>query len=136
MDTVIVTFVVFTTLIMVSLPLEGERTRVAHGSPPVLLPTGAVVDVRVTLSVGRGNGVSVGRGVWVGVSVGGRGVAVGIAAWVCATMVSAAATAVFCTSTAFIVGAAGSPPQALIINVATIITVRMERRFILCVVLL
>ena len=61
---------------------------------------------------------------------------VGIAACVSAIMVNAAATAVFCTSAAFIVGAAGSPPQALTIRVATTITVRMERRFMLCEYLL
>ena len=64
--------------------------------------------------------------------MGGSGVAVGIAAWVCATMVSAAATAVFCTSTAFIVGGGGSAPHALRINVATRIKVKIERRFMLC----
>ena len=53
-----------------------------------------------------------------GISVGGKGVAVGMAAWVSATNVKAAATAVFCTSTALIVGVT-SDPHALI-SVATI----------------
>lgn len=50
-------------------------------------------------------------------------------------MVNAAATAVFCTSTAFIVGGGGSAPQALTIKVI-IVRVRMERRFMLCKYLL
>jgi len=50
------------------------KTRVAHGSPP------AGTDVNAGSKEGRGNGVFVGSGVRVGVSVGGRGVAVGIAA--------------------------------------------------------
>jgi hypothetical protein len=139
METVIVTFVAFTTRMTVSLPFLGERTLVAQGSTPVfvlLLTTGAVVEVSVTFSVGRGKGVSVGRGVSVGVSVGGRGVLVGMAACVSATMVNAAATAVFCTSTAFIVGGGGSAPHALAINVVRTMTVKMERRFILYDVLL
>jgi hypothetical protein len=80
METVIATFVVFTTLITVSLPCLGASTLVAHGSPPEPLLTGAVVDVRVMFKVGNGRGVSVGKGVCVGVSVGGKGVAVGMAA--------------------------------------------------------
>ena len=60
----------------------------------------------------------VGKDVCVGVSVGGRGVAVGIAASVCATIVNALATAVFCTSAAAMVGGGGSAPQALA-NAAT-----------------
>jgi hypothetical protein len=58
-------------------------------------------------------------------------VAVGMAAWVWATMVMAAATAVFCTSAALMVGGGGSAPQALI-NIARTRVVRMERRFMLC----
>jgi hypothetical protein len=45
-----------------------------------------------------GSGVNVGNGVGLGTSVGGKGVAVGIAAFVAATIVCAAATAVFCIS--------------------------------------
>ena len=87
MDTVTPNFVVFKILITVDLPSGAESTLVAHGSAPELsLLTDAVVgDARTTAvakvaEVGKGNGVSVGRGVWVGASVGGRGVLVGIAA--------------------------------------------------------
>jgi hypothetical protein len=107
MDTVIATLVVFTTRMVVSLPFCGESCRLEHGSTVDAPATGAVVDV--TASVGSCAGVLVGGGVLVGASVGGRGVAVGTAAWVCATMVNAAATAVFWTSTGFTVGAAGAP---------------------------
>jgi|SRR5215207_1853987 len=130
MDTVTLTFVVFTTRITVPFPCEGESTLVAQGSPPGLLLTGAAVEVSVTFKVGSGNGVSVGRGVCVDASVGGRGVAVGTAARVCATIVKAAATAVFWTSTPFIVGAA-RVPHALSIR-ARMAAVRIERRFMLC----
>src|SRR5215212_5927522 len=106
---------------VVSLPSGAESTRVAHGSVPELLP------LLLTDTV-------VGKGVCVGGSVGGSGVEVGIAACVCATMVNAAATAVFCTSTACIVGAAGAP-QALM-SMAITATVRVEKRFILCAYLL
>ena len=44
--------------------------------------------------VGKGGGVSVGKAVGSEVSVAGIEVAVGIAAWVCATMVNAPASAV------------------------------------------
>jgi hypothetical protein len=47
-----------------------------------------------TPKVGRGRGVLVGGDVGLAVSVGGTGVEVGTAAWVSATMVSAAASAV------------------------------------------
>jgi hypothetical protein len=107
------TFVVLTTRITVSLPPGAERVLVEQGSTVAFpLPDTAAV-VGDTSSVGRATGVSVGRGVVVGVSVGGKGVAVGIAAWVWATIVNAAATAVDCTSTALTVGM-GSAPQALI----------------------
>jgi hypothetical protein len=97
-----------------------------------LLPllTAAPVAVRVTSSVGRARGVSVAARVAVGVSVGGRGVAVGMAACVCATMVNAAATAVFCTSTGLTVGTAGAP-QALMIIASRRAVVRVEIRFML-----
>lgn len=62
--------------------------------------------------VGNSIGVAVGGEVGIGVSVGGMSVAVGIAAWVSATIVQAAATAVPWTSAALIVGS-GSGPQAL-----------------------
>jgi hypothetical protein len=135
MDTVTVTLVEFQTLITVSLPLWGASGRVAQGSTllPELLLAGAAVDVNVTLtsSVGKAKGVFVGRGVCVGASVGGRAVLVGMAAWVCATIVNAAATAVLCTSAAFIVGAAGAP-QALMIIMIAVITVRVANRFMFC----
>ena len=49
-------------------------------------------------------------GVWVNIAVGGGGVEVGMAAWVSATTVRAAAMTVFCMSTALSVGAACAPP--------------------------
>lgn len=124
---------------VVSLPSGAESTRVAHGSvlEELLLLTEAVVGEEMTANVddvGRGSGVLVGNGVCVGGSVGGKGVEVGMAAWVCATMVKAAATAVFCTSAACIVGAAGVP-HALMSRAMTT-TVRVEKRFILCEYLL
>jgi len=125
---------VFTTRMTVSLPSGFESTRVAHGSVPppeveLLLLTAAVVgDATISVEeVGRGSGVFVGRAVGAGVSVGGRGVAVGMAAWVCATMVCAAATAVFCTSTACMVGAAGL--LHALMSIAMTATMRMEKRF-------
>lgn len=75
--------------------------------------------VKVASDVGSESGVSVTRGVFVTagvaveVAVGGNGVAVGMAACVCATTVNAAAIAVFCTSTALMVGTAGAALQAL-----------------------
>jgi len=122
----------------VSLPSGFERTLVAQGSvPELLLLTEAVVGEEMTTEVaevGKGRGVLVGKGVWVGGSVGGAGVAVGMAACVSATMVNAAATAVFCTSTACMVGAAGVP-HALLSKAMTTM-VRLEKRFILCEYLL
>lgn len=93
-------------MIVVSLPSGLPRTRVAQGSPLVL----AGVLVSVDSSVGKGTEVFVAAGVDVGVSVGGRGVLVGIAACVSATIVNAADTAVDCTSPTLRVGTAGSPP--------------------------
>ena len=73
--------------------------------------TAAVVGVERTGRVGinSGSGVKVGKGVGLATSVGGSGVAVGFANSVAATIVHAAATAVFCTSAGFIVGVAGVP---------------------------
>ena len=89
-DTRTASFVVFTTRIVVSLPGGSESTRVRQGSAPELPEpelTGAVVGAAAPVEtvanvadVGKGNGVFVGRGVCVGVSVGGMGVSVGIAA--------------------------------------------------------
>ena len=67
------------------------------------MPVGSITCVP---DVGKGGGVSVGRAVGNVVSVGGTEVAVGMAAWVSATMVNAPASAVCCTSTGFAVGAA------------------------------
>ena len=55
-------------------------------------------------SVGEGSGVSVGNAVGLGVSVGGTGVAVGMACCVWATMVKAAASAVCWMSNGLTVG--------------------------------
>jgi hypothetical protein len=85
--------------------------------------------------VGNGKGVFVGGRVGLAVSVGGRGVAVGMAAIVWATMVAAAAMAVFCTSIGLAVGT-GSAPHALMTRAITIIAVRVEKRFMLCKCLL
>ena len=75
-----------------------ERRGLLHGSSPVELGVCGVdddVEVGVTRSgsiVGDGAGVSVGNAVGRAVSVGGTCVLVGIAAWVSATIVNAAAT--------------------------------------------
>lgn len=87
-------FVWFTSFIVVSLPETEAPKGALHGSP-LVLPEAWEAVVAVALSVGRGMGVSVGGGVGLGVSVGGMGVLVGMAAWVSATTVNAAATAVF-----------------------------------------
>ncbi len=112
-------------------------TLVAQGSPPALLPAGATVGEASagTFKVGSCTGVSVGKGVLVGAAVGGGTVAVGIAACVCATMVEAAATAVFCISTGLGVGA-GLAPQALMIIAMATITVKVEKCFMVCKCLL
>jgi len=52
--------------------------------------------------------------------VGGNGVFVGIAAWVCATIVWAPAIAVLLMSSADMVGGAGSAPHAVSRNVSAI----------------
>ena len=72
--------VVFASRMVAGLPFgDQERILVKHGSPPaVLAATG--VKVAGVDEVGNASGVFVGKGVWVGVSVGGGGVAVGIAA--------------------------------------------------------
>ena len=71
---VIAALVVLTIRMVVSFPFGAESTRVAHGSAFGFAVGGT--DVSVTSNVGSVTGVSVGKGV----SVGGRGVAVGIAA--------------------------------------------------------
>lgn len=58
------------------------------GSPIVGMPI-------CVAEVGKGSGVTEGSGVWVGISVGGRRVGVGMDCCVSATIVNAAACAVF-----------------------------------------
>ena len=73
----------------------------------------------------------VGNGVAVGASVGGMGVAVGIAACVSATMLIAAAMAVPCTSAGLMVGS-GVGPQAASKNVSIAMVIKIcfiERLF-------
>ena len=107
---------------------DPERILVAQGSPPdVLVAIGA--GEKLASSVGNGSGVFVGKSVWVGISVGGNGVAVGMAAWVCAIIVDAAETAVFCTSTALMVGT-GSAAHALRIKASMTTDEKMTNRFI------
>ena len=97
---------------IVSLPLgDAARILVEQGSTPLGAVVGGI-DVKVTSRVGSASGVSVGASVGDAVSVGGRGVFVGMAAWVCATAVKAAATAVLCTSSTVMDGVAGVAPQA------------------------
>src|SRR6186997_2827814 len=95
---------------MVGLPAgEVDNCRFEQGSTvalPLVVGAERAAVVAVTSSEGRATGVLVGKGVNVGMSVGGSGVAVGMAACVCATTVKAAATAVDCTASALMVGAA------------------------------
>ena len=73
-------------------PRGDPSTRVLHGST-----FGSVVGgrgVELIAGVSEATGVSVNTGVNVKVAVGGSGVFVGIAAWVCATIVEAAEMAV------------------------------------------
>jgi hypothetical protein len=88
--------------------------------------------VNVPSRVGKGGSVLVARGVLVNVAVGGGGVAVGMAPWVSATTVRAAAMTVFCISTALTVGVAGvlGAPHALMSSVIISNIVRMEKFFI------
>ena len=79
---------------------DHDKVLVEHGSTvPFPLLAGAIVGTVVEPAasvaiVGDVAGVSVGAGVFVGRSVGGTGVLVGIASCVCATIVKAAASAV------------------------------------------
>lgn len=114
-------FVVLAIRIVVGLPAGEDGStfvKLKQGSLLGSLELLAVVAVRVTSRVGNDAGVFVGGSVGLGVSVGGRGVEVGIAACVSATIVNAAATAVDCTSAGFIVGT-GSAPHALISSAPT-----------------
>lgn len=84
--------VVFTIRMIVSRPRGADNTLVSQGSA-----FGSVVGgtgVGGVANVGEATGISVTTGVNVSVAVGGSGVAVGIAACVCATMVEAAEIAV------------------------------------------
>lgn len=116
---------------IVSLPFGDESTLVAQGSPPAVL---AATGVKVAW-VGKDIGVFVGGNVGLAVSVGGKGVAVGTAACVSATMVNAAATAVNCTSAGSIVGTA-SAPQALMIMVNAATNEEIVKRFMFLNILL
>jgi hypothetical protein len=99
-----------------------------HGSPPPELPFGT--GVSVTGEEDNASGVSVGRGVFVNVAVGGIGVAVGMAAWVSAIIVKATAAAVLCRSSALSVGGGvACAPHALMISVNMTIRVRLEEYF-------
>lgn len=127
-DTVISIFVVLMMASLVGLPFGAEEScLLSHGSPPEVGGTG----VNETASVGSSAGVLVGGGVTVGVSEGGNGVAVGMAACVSATIVKAAATAVNCTSAALIVGAGGAPQAVLTIAAITMIMERNLNCFML-----
>ena len=79
-----------------------------------MLPLGT--GVNVPAEGGNGRNVLVGAGVSVIVAVGGGGVAVGMAAWVSAITVKAAAAIVPCRSTGLAVGVA-PVPHALRISV-------------------
>ena len=84
-------------------------------------------------AIPSGFGVNVGPEVGIGgkveVAVGGGDVVVGMAAWVSATSVKAAATAVLCRSVKLIVGVACDAPHALIINVIMSAWVKIKNRF-------
>jgi hypothetical protein len=76
----------------------------------------------------RGMDVRVGRGVFVNVAVGGMGVAVGMAAWVSAITVKAAAATVPWKSIGAAVGA-GCPLHPLMSRAITRNRVGMKKRF-------
>ena len=78
----------------------------------------------------NGSKVMVGRGVCVNVAVGGSSVAVGIAAWVSAITVKAAAATVPCRSTAGAVGVV-CEPHPLMTSVKIRVRMRMEGYFTL-----
>src|SRR5687767_11166355 len=111
---------------------KAGKTLFIHGSSPLPLELLLGTEVNVPSKVGKGGSVLVAAGVSVNVGVGGGGVAVGMAAWVSATTVRAAAMTVFCMSTALTVGVvcALPAPHALMISVIMSNTVRMENFFI------
>src|SRR5688572_30423430 len=82
----------------------GPASPILSGPRQSPVAAACVAVGRVSGKVGRASGVKVGNGVGLGTSVGGTNVAVGMACCVAATIVQAAATAVFCTSTGAIVG--------------------------------
>ena len=101
--------VLFSNLIFVGLPSRPLGIEALQGS---------VLSVAVASNTGAVVGVSVGRGVCVGVSVAGMGVEVGIAACVSAMMVNAAATAVFWMLAISTVGAACALHALIVIAIA------------------
>ena len=120
---------------MVGCPLISPVIGPLQGSP--LLDDDCCVGMRVSVGneasgVGDGMGVSVGNGVGLDVSVGGKGVLVGIAACVWATMVNAAAMAVAWISSALIAGSAVvcCPLQALNSMMTIVNSEKIEKRFI------
>ena len=102
-----------------------------HSSPAPELP----LETDVNVADGRGRKVAVGGGVFVIVGVGGGGVAVGITAWVSATIVKASATTVFWMSSGLSVGAAWAP-QPLTIRVVMSTKLRIAKHFIVNISLL
>ncbi len=92
----------------------------------------ASVGAETAGNVGNGNGVGLGWEVAVGTGDGGTGVSDGIAAWVCATMVLAAAMAEACTWAG---SGGGGVAGAQAANKTVIITTKNAKRFI-CVLLL
>lgn len=101
--------------------LRSKHMSEAEVACATVVAVGATNEAPVGIT--KGAVVFVGGGVGEGVSVGGMGVAVGMAACVSATIVMAAAIAVPCTSSALIVGS-GSGPQALIRKVRTSVRIR------------
>jgi hypothetical protein len=88
--------------------------------------------VNIIPEAGNGGTVLVAAGVFVNVSVGGGGVAVGMAAWVSAIIVMATAAAVICKSTGLTVGGGvACAPHALVLSVIMSTRVRIEKHFML-----
>jgi hypothetical protein len=116
-------------------PPHEVKGRLQGSFDPPEAGTGVLVGNTLTACAGvevsrlSGGTVLVGNGVLVGASVGGMGVAVGIAACVSATIVIAAAMAVPWTSSGDIVGS-GVGPQAL--NTSAAIANIIQTRFINC----
>ena len=117
---------------MVGCPLTPLDSGALQGSPDACWVGAMVGDASAASGVGDGMGVSVGNGVGLAVSVGGRGVLVGIAACVSATIVNAAAIAVDWMSSALMAGSAVGcwPPQALNIMMTTVNSEKIDKRFI------